>query len=113
MEAWALAGSRHGDLMGRGHRGPGGGGGQRGLDSRGNGNEVGLGFEDWDIWGHRGVAGTRGGDQRGVVSWDLRQISSHLGISNLGVWKHRGLVGRGQTERENKAETRNLVIEML
>lgn len=90
MEGWGLGGSRHRDLMGRRHRGPGGSD-QRRLDSGSNGMVGGLGFEDWDIWGHRGLTGAGGGDQRGVVSWDSRQMSGVLGI-----WKHGGLVSGEQ-----------------
>lgn len=95
MEDWGLGGSRHRDLMGRVHRGPGGSG-QRGLDSRSNGKVGVLGCEDWGIWGHKGLMGTGSGDQRGMVSWDWRQIIGGLGISDLGVWKCGGLVDRGQ-----------------
>lgn len=87
MEDWGLGGSRH--------RGPGGSG-QRGLDSCGDGKMGALDFEERYIWGHRGVMSTGSGGQRGVVSWDWRQLSGGLGISNVGVWKSRGLMGRGQ-----------------
>lgn len=95
VKDWGLGGSRHRDLTGRGHRGPGGSG-QRRLESRGSGKVGGLGFGNRDIWGHRGLASTGGGDQRGVVSWDSRPMSGGLGFSHLGVWKHGGLVGSGQ-----------------
>lgn len=91
MEGWRLGGSRHRDLMGRGHKGPESSGPRR-LDRRSNGMVAGLGFEDRDIWGHRGLRGTGGGDQRGVVSWDSRQRRGVLGISGLGMWEHGGLV---------------------
>ena len=91
MEGWALGGRRRRGLMGRGHRGPESAGLRR-LDGRSNGTVAGLGFEGQDIWGHRGLRGTGGGDQRGVVSWDSRQTRGVLGINDLGVWEHGGLV---------------------
>ena len=93
VEGWRLGGSRHRDLMGRGHKGPESSGLRR-LDRRSNGMVAGLGFEDRDIWGHRGLRGTGGGDKRGVVSWDSRQRRGVLGISGLGIWEHGGLVSR-------------------